>query len=73
MRMSKEKSKKASTSIKWLDHATGKKKQLTKEIDKTKEEKHSKKSKVTIHHKVPSGSVRSILKDSGMSQQGLVE
>ena len=32
-----------------------------------------KKVKVTTHHKMPAGSVRSILKDSSMNQQGLVE
>jgi len=50
-----------------MDHATGKKKQLAKEIDRSKEDKHMKKVKVTVHHKMPAGSVRSILKDSGMS------
>lgn len=68
LRSSKEKIKKSPALVKWIDHVTGKKKQLAKEIEKHHDLANMKKVvKITTHHKVPAGSVRSIFKEQGNS------
>lgn len=54
MKVSKEKAKKP-TVVKWIDHVTGKKKQLAKEIDRSQDLANQKKVQKVTSHLKPAG------------------